>query len=129
LDEQPLGVIEVFQRPGTSPAAQRGYLQFLDALSELAVDFHRSHALRQMRDRAGQWARFEQFTTEVHGSLDLRATGFTIANSGCRFLECERVSVLTFAKRMCKVLAVSGMDVLDPRANLIRRMEELTTLV
>lgn len=129
VEQGPIGIIEIFQRPGSSPAAQRGYLQFLEALSELAVDFHRNHELRELRDRAAQWARFEQFTLEVHGSLDLQATGFNIVNAGSRFLECDRLSALTVAGRTCKVLAVSGLDTFDHRANLLRRMQELTSLV
>ena len=45
LEKEPLGVIEIFQRAGASPAAQRGYLQFLEALSSKAV------ALRAFLDK------------------------------------------------------------------------------
>lgn len=34
LGEKPIGVLEVFQRPATSPASQRGYLRFLEQMSE-----------------------------------------------------------------------------------------------
>ena len=127
-EQGPVGLIEIFQRPGTSPAAQRGYLQFIGALSELAVDFHRNDELRALRDRAAQWGQFEEFTAEVHASLDLQATGFAIVNTGRRFLECDRVSVLTVSGHTWKVLAVSGLDTLDPRSKLLRLMQRMTSL-
>lgn len=128
-EQQTLGLIEVFQRPGISPATQRGYVEFLEALGELAVEFHRNEELRELRAREMLWAKFEQCTREVHAKLDLSSTAYSIANAGRQFLECDRLSVLTYSNRACRVRAVSGMDSIDRRANLIRRMEQLAFAV
>jgi hypothetical protein len=129
VDGEPFGVIEVFQRPGTSRAAQSGYLRFLDALGELAVDFQRNRQLRLLQDRAGAWGQFEQFTEKVHTSLDLRETAYFIANEGRKLIGCDRLSVLRLRGRRGRMLAVSGLDTFDRRANIVRGAEQLAAAV
>jgi HlyD family secretion protein len=129
VDGEPFGVIEVFQRPGTSRSAQSGYLRFLDALGELAVDYQRNRQLRLLQDRAGAWGQFEQFAEKVHGSLDLAETVYFVANEGRKLIGCDRLSVLRLRGRRCRMLAVSGMDAFDRRANVVRRGEQLATAV
>lgn len=129
VEAEPAAVIEIFQRAGASAAAQGGYLRFLDALAELAGDFHRNLKLRQLEDRAGAWGQFEQFAERVHGSLDLDRTAYLTANEGRRLIECDRLSVLVLRGRRARMLAVSGLDTFDRRANIIRRAEQLVSAV
>ncbi|MFC1597470.1 HlyD family efflux transporter periplasmic adaptor subunit [Planctomycetota bacterium] len=123
------GVVELFQRPGTSPSAQQGYLRFLAAICELVADFHRNHQLRGLKERLAQFGRFEQFTEQVHGSLDLKATAYTIANEGRRFIGCDRVGVAVVRGSTCRLLAISGVDSLERRANVVRQLERLSKAV
>ena len=50
-DGQNDGLIEIFQRPGTAPDTQRGYLRFLQQMCELAAEWLRSQKLRTLGDR------------------------------------------------------------------------------
>jgi len=129
LDEVPAGVVEVFQRPGTSPSAQQGYLRFLTVICELVADFHRNHQLRGFRERIEQFGRFEQFTERVHGSLNLTATAYRVANEGRRFAGCDRVSVAIVRGSKCRLLAISGVDSPNRRANTVRQLERLSKAV
>jgi multidrug efflux pump subunit AcrA (membrane-fusion protein) len=129
VDHVPAGVLEVFQRPGASPQTERGYLRLLQALADLVADFHRNCQLRDFRQRAAESQQFVQFTERVHGSLDLRATAYTIANESRRLAGCDRVSVLTRRGSKCRLLAVSGVDTFRRRANFVRRLECLTAAV
>jgi len=123
------GVVEVFQRPGASPAAQRGYLRFLTLICELLADFQRNRQLRKVGERVAQWKRFEQFAEQVHGGLDLRATAYQIANEGRRLVGCDRLSVLTYRHGKCRLLAISGVDTFNSRANVVRQLERLAAAV
>jgi len=123
------GVVEVFQRPGASPAAQRGYLRFLTVVCELVADFHRNQQLRGFRQREAHLGQFEQFSKQVHGSLDLKTTAYRIANEGRRLIGCDRVSVAVWRSGRCRLLAISGVDTFNRRANTVRQLERLSKVV
>ncbi|MBM81577.1 MAG: hypothetical protein CMJ78_13440 [Planctomycetaceae bacterium] len=126
VDDRTVGVIEVFQRSEASPAAQAGFLRFLTAISELASDYQRHDQLRSFKDRAESWGQFEQFSEQIHQDLDLDGTAFRVANDGRVLVDCERLSVgLIHAGRRAKILAVSGLDIVDRRSNSVRRLEQL----
>ena len=123
------GLIEVFQRPNVAPLAQHGYLRFLDAIGELASDFGRHCELRELRDRGALWRQFEQFAAQVHGSLDLSRVAYTIANDGRGLIGCDRLSVAMVRRSHCRLVAVSGIDKLDRRAEVVRSLEQLAAAV
>src|SRR5579871_1098329 len=52
VDRAPAGVIEIFQRPGGGPSAERGYLEFLDVVSDFVAEFDRNCQLRQLKQSA-----------------------------------------------------------------------------
>jgi hypothetical protein len=128
-EDEAAGVLEIFQRPGGSPATQRGYLQLVEVLAELAADFHRNLELRELRDRAALWSRFDQFSRRVHGSLELDRAAYTIANEARRLLDCDRASVAVRRGRGYQIRAVSGSDEVDRRANSVRLLEQLVRTV
>jgi len=127
--EDTSGVIEVFERPGASPAAQQGCFRFLSTICELVADFHRNRQLRGFRRRIEQLGRFEQFTERVHRTLDLTGTAYAIANEGRRLIGCDRLSVAVFRHRRWRVVAISGVDSLNRRANAVRHLERLAKAV
>ena len=83
----------MFQRPGARVATQRGYLNFLDQMCELAGDYLKAQRLRHFSDKQTLWEQLEAFTRTAHQTLDLRQTAYSIANDGRRLIGCDRVSV------------------------------------
>lgn len=128
-DSDSAGVVEVFQRPGASPKAQRGYLRFLEVVCELVADFHRQRELRAYRHRAAQWGHWQQYLEAIHHSLRPRATAFAIANEGRRLIGCDRLSVLVRRGSRYRLLAVSGVDTFNRRAGVVRPLEKLAGVV
>jgi hypothetical protein len=128
-DREAVGVLEIFQRPDTAPEAQRGYLRFAVQMCELAGDYFRSRQLRSLSDRQAFWFRLEEFAREVHSSLEIRQTAYTIANEGRRLIECDRVSVAVAKGRKCVMEAISGQDVFEKRSNTVRLLTKLAGMV
>ena len=127
--EETVGVVEVFQRPDTRPATQKGYLRFLTEMCDRAGEFFKTHQLRHFSDRQVLWTQLEDFTRGVHTSLDPRDTAYTIANDGRRLIECDRVSVAIRKGRRCQIEAVSGQDLFDKRSNTVRLLGKLASAV
>jgi len=128
-DLETVGVVEIFQRPDTSPSTQKGYLRFLLQMCELAGDYFKSRQLRNFSDRQVLWSQLEEFTRMVHASLDPRETAYTIANEGRRLIECDRVSVAIRRGKKCYIEAISGQDLFDKRSNTVKLLNHLSTAV
>jgi multidrug resistance efflux pump len=64
----------------------------------------------------------------LHESLDLEATAFVIANELRQLLRCDRVSVVITQNASCRMLAVSGQDAINRRADVVRQLESLAKL-
>lgn len=128
-DGQVVGLIEIFQRPVAGPVTQRGYLRFLVQMAEVAGQYHRNRRLRELDEKQNLWGRLDQFLRCVHESLDVKQTAYNLANEGRRLVECDRVSVALAEGTKLKVLATSGLDRVHRRADQIRLMEQLTTVV
>ncbi len=127
-ESQRYGVIEVFQRPGTSATTQRGYLRFLLQICELASSYLKSRELRQFADRETLWSQLEQFSRAAHDSLDPRETAYILANEGRRLIDCDRVSVAIRRGSKCRIEAISGQDTFERRATSVVQLGELATL-
>jgi hypothetical protein len=123
------GVVEIFQRPESQPATQRGYLTFVMQMCDLAAEWIKSQKLRHFTDRQSLWAQADHFSRTVHESLDKRLTAYHIANEGRRLIGCDRVSVALRKGRKFVVQAVSGQDLLDARSNIVVALGNLATRV
>ncbi|MGB0760708.1 MAG: efflux RND transporter periplasmic adaptor subunit, partial [Rubripirellula sp.] len=128
-DGQNDGLIEIFQRPGTAPDTQRGYLRFLQQMCELAAEWLRSQKLRTLGDRQTLWQQADSFARATHESLDLKETSYIVANEGRRLIGCDRVSVAIKKGRKCKVQAISGQDTIENRSNIVTALNNLATRV
>ncbi len=126
---EPVGVVEIFQRPNPRLETQRGYLRFLTQMCDLAAEYLKSRQLRQLADRQALWSQMEEFIRLVHANLDIRTTAYVIANEGRRLIGCDRVTVAIRRGGVCRVEAISGQDVFDKRSNTVRLLNRLATVV
>jgi hypothetical protein len=129
VDDRQVGVIEIFHRLGANEAAQRGYLRFVIQMSDLAGDYFRRHQLRHFRQQEVVWSELEQFVALIHGKLDQRHVAYHAANEGRRLIGCDRVSVVRMGGGSGRVLAISGMDTFNSRADNVRALRRLTEAV
>lgn len=124
-----VGLVEIIQRSDTNPTTQRGFLRFLAQVSLLATDYYKNRQLRNFGERQNLWTLLEDFTRTIHQSLDVPETTYTIANEGRRLIECDRVSVALRHGGKCRIIAVSGQDVVDKRATTVKLLGKLATAV
>jgi multidrug efflux pump subunit AcrA (membrane-fusion protein) len=129
VDGHPVGLVEIIQRPGGGPATQRGFLRFLSQMCEIASDYLKTKRLRAFREQQQLWSDLDQFSRSVHQSLDTQLTAFTIANDGRRIIGCDRVSVAIKNGTRFQVVAVSGLDTIERRADQIKRLAQLAGTV
>ena len=123
------GVLEVLQRSDSQPGSQQGYLRFLMQMSELVGDWLKSRKLRHFTGRQEMWGKIDHFSKEVHNSLDIKDTAYTIANEGRRLIECDRVTVTVSRGYKQVVQAISGQDTMDTRSNIVTLLSSLATRV
>jgi hypothetical protein len=124
-----VGVVEILQRSDTSLTTQKGYLRFLEQMTNLASDYYKNRQLRNFGDRQNLWAQLEEFTKTIHKSLHKAETAYTIANEGRRLIECDRVSVALRRGSRCRIEAVSGQDIVDKRSTTVKLLGRLATSV
>ena len=128
-ENEPDGLIEIFQRPGSGPTTQRGYLRFLVQMAEIASGFLKNQRLKEFSERQQMWHRLEKLVHRLHNGLNTRKTIYAIANEGRQFVECDRVSVALKDGRRFKIQAVSGLDTIERRAEQIKLLNRLTQTV
>ena len=124
-----VGILEIFQRPGTNPTTQNGYLQFVRQATRYATEYYKDRQLRNFSDRQGLWTQLEDFTRNIHKTLDLKETLYTVANESRRLIECDRVSIAICHGSRAKIEAVSGQDMVDKRSEAVRLLGSLASAV
>ena len=106
-------------------------------MCEVAEDYLKTRQLRLYSDRQAIWTQLEQFTRLAHGSLDPRATAYTLANEGRRLIDCDRISVAIRKGGIAKSKPSAGkkLSISDPtpsrcwRTGHRRRQSGRTALV
>jgi hypothetical protein len=129
IDNDIVGLVEIFQRPGAGPATQRGYLRFVLQMCEIAGEYQSNLRLRSFQEQQKMWTQLERFVQLVHRKLDINDTVYAIANEGRRLIDCDRVSVATMQGSKCVVKSVSGLDAIERRSEQVKTLGRLATSV
>jgi len=129
VNQEVLGLIEVFQRANVGPGTQAGNLRFVAQVAELAAKFIAYSRLRNFAHQQSMWQQLEHFIRAVHQGLDTKQTVYTIANEGRRLVDSDRLSVAMGTGRNCKIEAVSGLDSIERRADQVKKLGELAATV
>lgn len=125
-----VGAVELFQRADAPPEARPGYLQF----AEQMCGYVSQYLERQQQSGAVEvsdkfWQDLEQLNLNLQRSLETSVVAGTIANDGRLLLGCDRLSVAVKRGSKTKIVAISGQDSVNARANLVRTMGRLTSRV
>jgi len=128
-DETVVALLESFHSDDVEPGDREAGLRVLRTFAGIAAKTHRNFELRQLRERENWWIQFDEFTQAAHSSLHPIRTAYAIANEGRRVVRCDRMTVVLCRGAKCKVAAISGLDSVDRRANMVVLLEELASRV
>ncbi len=129
VDKQVVGLIEILMDPNRRAATQKSTLRFVSDLCDLAGSYLKNRQMRQMMSQQRLWNQLEGFTHQIHNSLDLKETAYAVANDGKRLVGCDRLSVALKLGGRMMVEAISGQEVVEQRANLVRELTRLCKVV
>jgi multidrug efflux pump subunit AcrA (membrane-fusion protein) len=125
----PTAVIELWMPHGASPAVRQGWLDFAAALADVAADFHARDELRRMRGASALHGHAVELVRRVATPRTLVGAAFEAANEGRRLLGCERVSIVVRRGGRWRLIAASGVDVVERRTEFARRSQRLAEQV
>lgn len=129
VDDEPLGLIQVFQDPSRRSTAQQGYLQFVKRIAAEFAKFIKNGRYRLILTQQNQWNQVESFIRSIHGGLNPIQVSYLVVNEGKRLVQCERLSIAIRRGNKTKVTAISGQDLVEQRSNLVRRLTALADRV
>ncbi len=129
IDKQVVGLVEILMDPTRRAAQQKSTLRFVGDLCDLAAQYLKNRQVRQMLSQQRLWNQLETFTHSIHGSLDLKEACFAVVNDGKRLVGCDRLSVALKVGGRTMIEAVSGQEIVEQRANLIRELTRLCKAV
>ncbi|MCH7687197.1 MAG: HlyD family efflux transporter periplasmic adaptor subunit [Planctomycetes bacterium] len=128
VDNDGVGVVQIFQRPDAPVDARAGFLQFVEQMCGYASRYMERRQTAQTAGTPAEfWKEFEQFTLEMQRSLDVKEVASTVVNDARLLLACDRLSVLIKRGKKVSVEAISGQDAVNPRANLVQSMVALAS--
>ena len=120
-------IVELALRTGSSPAVQRGWRELLETIARIASDFHVRDQLRNLREQRGFYDQSLLLMRRLQQNTDLRSLGYDIANEGRRFVGADRLTVVVKRGSTWRVLAASGVDRVEPRADVTKRLQQLAS--
>ena len=124
--KQVVGAVEIFQRPDSPKDARPGYLQFMEQMCGHASRYlDRQDSAKSQSAPIDFWKQFERFLLQLQRSLYSQQVSHVVANDGRQLLQCDRVSVAVRRGDSTRILAISGTDAVNRRANLVRLMSRL----
>ncbi len=129
VDKQVVGLVEILMDPTRRAASQKSTLRFVSDLCDLAATYMKNRQMRQMMSQQRLWNQLEGFAHVIHSSLNLKETAFAVVNDGKRLVGCDRLSVCLKIGGRPMIEAVSGQEIVEQRANLIREMTKLCKVV
>ena len=129
VDKQVVGLLEILMDPTRRAAQQKSTLRFVSDLCDLAATYLKNRQMRQMMSQQRLWNQLEGFTHQIHGSLDLKETAYSVVNDGKRLVACDRLTVALKIAGRTMVEAVSGQEVVEQRSNLVRELTRLCKVV
>jgi hypothetical protein len=130
VGEESLGVVEIFQRSDAPRDARPGFLQFVEQMVGHASRYlERQRSDVQPQDASSFLTDFEQFMLQLQRGENTEEVATTAANDGRQLLGCDRLSVAIHKGAKTSIVAISGQDSVNARANLTRAMAQIAERV
>ncbi|MEO1527605.1 MAG: HlyD family efflux transporter periplasmic adaptor subunit [Planctomycetota bacterium] len=129
LDDQSYGVIEVVQRADIGERALSGNEKLLTLVGQLTESFHRHQREREFGQTEDLYQQRETFVRRIHAGLRLGPTAYRVVNEARHLVGCDRISLAVPRRGGFDVVAISGIDEIDPKSELVASMRSLAQVV
>lgn len=118
-------VVQLQLRAGSSPATQQGWRELLETIAGISTEFHVREQLRTLRTERGLYDQSLELVRRFQRTSKLQDTAFEIANEGRRFVSADRLSVVVKRGSTWHLLAASGVERIEARADVTKRLQQL----
>lgn len=98
---------------------------FAAAAAELAGEFLAARELRTLRQDRWERQHFERWQRDLADATSLEQLARIIAHDGRALSHADRLTVLRITGNGARVIAVSGVDMIDPRSPVVLALEAL----
>jgi biotin carboxyl carrier protein len=129
MDQMVVGVVEVWLTLSPDPTQRRQLARLLTEMAALEAAYLHKGQWQRLRQHQQLVSQTEEFSRQIHSTLDVREISYLIANEGRRLLGCDQFSVAMRVGRASKLQAVSGSPGFDKQSQLVRAMQELAGAV
>jgi multidrug efflux pump subunit AcrA (membrane-fusion protein) len=129
VDSDVVAVVECGPEHHCDFDVRDGVEKLLEAVAEIAADFHRNHRLRRLYERDLYWTQLHEFCRAVYGNSNVEQTAYAIANEGRILIGCDRLILGTQVGEDVRLLAVSGVSTIEDRSELSRAVTDLTRVL
>lgn len=127
--QRPSALIEVTLHGNAAPSVYQAANRFLEAVAEIAADRQLRSDIRLLRDELDQQRQLAGLARRIQRGGDLRRTCYQIANETRKVVGCDRISVLASPDGQQRLIAVSGVELIDRRTQTSRGLESLARIV
>lgn len=125
IDDRPVRLVEIWFVPDAEPARYSHGVKLATISAGHAARYVRAYEREQLQAQQQIWTQLNTFVHAIHSSLNPTEIAFHVANEGRRLVGCDRCSVaLRFGDRV-RIEAMSGIDTIDKRSNIVWRLREL----
>jgi hypothetical protein len=132
IGEDCVGAVEIFQRADAPREARPGFLQFVEQMTGHAsryLERGRTEATTVADATSGFLVDFEQFVLQLQRGENVPEIAATAANDGRQLLGCDRLSLAIHKGNKTSIVAISGQDSVNARANLTRAMAAIAARI
>ena len=107
------------------PALASVYLNFAEAIAELAANFQQRNNRTALEEGQSSWPKFKAFSDALHESLNVRSTAVSLVNHGRNYYGCDRVLLAQRIGRAYKVISSTGAASVNRKSQTVTCLESL----
>lgn len=123
------GVLALQFPASRSTASLESGVPFLSAAGDLAGEFLALRELQTLRQDRAERHQVEQLQAQFASATQLEQLAGIIAHDGRAVCHADRLTVVQYTGSRARVLAVSGVDTIDPRSPVVQALESLARAV
>ena len=117
--------IAIYFTSEVEPALAPVYLNFAEAIAELAANFQQRNNRTTTTEGQSSWPKFKALSDALHESLNVRSTAVSLVNLGRNYYGCDRVLLARRTGRTYKVISSTGAASVNRKSQTVSCLETL----